>query len=161
MPKNNNNIIIPGIIIKPLKKFNDNRGWLLECFRQDEIDKELLPVMSYISMTKPGVTRGPHEHLQQTDYFCFSGPSNFKIYFWDNRQDSKVYRQKAEISAGEDNPMVIIVPPGIVHAYKNIGEKEGLVINFPNKLYAGRQKKEKVDEVRYENDPSAPFQTEN
>lgn len=111
-------------------------------------------------MTKPGTTRGPHEHLAQTDYFCFAGPSNFKIYLWDNRKNSKVYRQKVEISAGEDNPMVIIVPPRIVHAYKNIGKKEGLVINFPNKLYAGRQKKEKVDEVRYENDPNTPFQVE-
>lgn len=160
MPENNKNIIIPGIVIKPLKKLSDNRGWLLECFRQDEIGKELLPVMSYISMTKPGVTRGPHEHLHQTDYFCFSGPSNFKINLWDNRKDSKAYRQKAEIRAGEDNPMVIIVPPGVVHAYKNIGKKEGLIINFPNKLYAGCHKKEKVDEVRYENDPNTPYKVE-
>lgn len=141
---------INGVIIKELKKFVDERGWLAELFRQDEIEKNIYPVMSYISMTLPGVIRGPHEHREQTDYFCFIGPSNFKIYLWDNRKYSDTYKNKMIIFAGEDNPKAIIVPPGVVHAYKNVGMKPGIVINFPNKLYAGWGKKEEVDEIRYE-----------
>lgn len=148
---------IEGVAVKELKKFVDERGWLAELFRQDEINKDIYPVMSYISMTLPGVTRGPHEHLEQTDYFCFIGPSNFKLVLWDNRKNSNTYMNKMVLFVGEDNPKAVIIPPRVVHAYKNVGGKPGIVLNFPNRLYAGWGKKEKVDEVRYENDENTVF----
>jgi dTDP-4-dehydrorhamnose 3,5-epimerase len=52
----------------------------------------------------------------------------------------------------------VVVPPGIVHAYRNSGDHEGMVFNFPDRLYAGWGRKEKVDEVRHEDDPGSPFQ---
>ncbi|NYE56882.1 dTDP-4-dehydrorhamnose 3,5-epimerase family protein [Carboxydothermus ferrireducens] len=148
---------IEGVIIRPLKKHIDERGWLCELFRQDEIEETIMPVMSYISQTLPGIVRGPHEHKEQTDYFAFIGPGNFKIYLWDNRKDSSTFGNRQIIYAGEDNPAVIIIPPGVVHAYKNISTKPGLVFNAPNKLYAGRGRKEPVDEVRWENKENSPF----
>ena len=146
-----------GVMIRDLKKYTDERGWLMEIFREDEIHEEVLPVMSYVSMTLPGVTRGPHEHMEQTDYFCFFS-SEFKLFLWDNRTGSNY--NKMILNIDENNPKIVIVPPKVVHAYKNIGDKPGLVINFPNRLYAGAGKKEKVDEVRYENDPNSPFKVE-
>jgi dTDP-4-dehydrorhamnose 3,5-epimerase len=147
---------INGIIIKNLIKNEDNRGWLIELFRKDMVDEYLFPEMSYISMTYPGITRGPHEHLEQTDYFCFLD-STFKLILWDNRKRSATYKNKMSLNIGENEYKIVIVPPGIVHAYKNTGNKPGFVINLPNKLYAGIGKKEKVDEIRYENTPDSPF----
>ncbi len=152
---------IPGVVIKKGHRFDDHRGWLTECFRSDEIDREILPAMSYISVTLPGVTRGPHEHLNQTDYFCFIGTSTFKVYLWDNRKNLVTYREKMIVQADEGNQLIMIVPPGVVHAYENIGENDGMVLNFPNKLYAGAGKKEKIDEVRHENDSNSFFKVEN
>ncbi len=57
-------------------------------------------------------------------------------------------------------PTIAVVPPGIVHAYKNIDSKEGLVINLPDRLYMGQGKKEKIDEVRYEDDHDSPYRIE-
>lgn len=151
---------IDGIIIKDLIKNEDNRGWLVELFRKDMISEDIFPEMSYISLTYPGITRGPHEHLEQTDYFCFLGPSTFRLSLWDNRKGSATYRSKMSVDIGEDNPKIVIVPPGVVHAYKNIGGKPGLVINLPNRLYAGWGKKEKVDEIRYEDNQDSPFKME-
>lgn len=151
---------INDIIIKDLIKYEDDRGWLIELFRKDIIDENVFPEMSYISLTYPGVVRGPHEHLEQTDYFCFVGPSTFKLVLWDNRKESATYKNKMSLSIGENDPKMVIVPPGIAHAYKNIGDKPGLVINHPNRLYAGWGKKEKVDEIRYENDPESPFKVD-
>lgn len=148
---------IEGVIIKDIKKYSDKRGWLIELFRQDEIKEDIYPVMSYISMTLPNVTRGPHEHREQTDYFAFLGPSNFKLFLWDNRPYSLTFKSKMELVVGEDNPKLVIIPPGIVHAYKNIDKKPGLVLNFPNRLHADWGKKGKVDEIRYENDPNPPY----
>jgi dTDP-4-dehydrorhamnose 3,5-epimerase len=148
---------IDGVIVRPLKKHSDNRGWLMEVFRADELDDEFFPVMSYVSLTRPGVARGPHEHVDQADYFCFAGPSDFKIYLWDNREVSPTHMKKMVIVAGEKAPAAVIVPKGVVHAYKNIGEIDGLVINCPNRLFMGSGKLEAVDEVRYEDDPGSPY----
>jgi len=149
--------VIDGVIVRELGKYNDSRGWLSELFRHDELPAEFLPVMAYISSTLPGITRGPHEHVDQADLFCFLGPSNFKLRMWDNRQDSPTYRQVMTLVAGEDNPRVVIVPKGVVHAYQNIGDKDGIVINCPNRLYRGDQRREEVDEIRHEDDPDTIF----
>lgn len=150
---------IDGIIIKDLIKNEDNRGWLIELFRKDMIDDNNFPEMSYISMTRPGVVRGPHEHLEQTDCFCFLG-STFKLLLWDNREESATYKNKMSLNIGKNVYKLIIVPPRIVHAYKNIGNKPGFVINLPNRLYAGWGKKEKVDEIRYEDNLNSPFKVD-
>lgn len=153
-------IEIEGVEIRQLKKHLDERGWLAELFRIDELDEKIHPVMAYISVTLPGVTRGPHEHREQYDNFCFIGPSNFKLYLWDNRKNSPTYKNKVILYVGEDNPVSVIIPPGVIHAYKNIGIKPGIVINFPNKLYAGWKKREEIDEIRYENDPKSEFRVD-
>jgi dTDP-4-dehydrorhamnose 3,5-epimerase len=148
---------IEGIIIRPLRFHNDQRGWLLELFRHDELVKEYWPVMSYVSQTLPGVARGPHEHRDQTDGFAFVGPSDFKLYLWDARPDSRTVGRRTVVVVGESNPAAVWVPPGIVHAYRNIGTAPGLVFNAANRLYAGWGKKEPVDEIRHENDASGRF----
>ncbi len=148
---------IEGVIIKDLVKHVDERGWLAELFREDEIPRELLPVMGYISMTQPGVARGPHEHIGQADFFGFLGPSNFRLYLWDNRPGSPTYMTRQIVTVGEDAPRSVVIPPGVVHAYKNVGGALGMVVNFPNRLFRGRGKAEAVDEVRHENDPNTAF----
>ena len=148
---------VEGVIWRPLKKFHDQRGWLCEMFRKDEVAEEHFPVMGYVSLTQPGVPRGPHEHVDQTDYFCFLGPSNFKMYVWDNRPDSPTYGNGEARVVGEDNPMAVIIPPGIVHAYRNVGDQTGLVFNYANQLYKGWGKKEPVDEIRHEDVKDSPF----
>jgi len=148
---------IHDVIVKPLSKFLDERGWLAELFRADEMDPEIMPAMAYISMTQPGVARGPHEHVDQTDYFCFIGPSNFKVYLWDSRRDSPTFGVKQVLYGGVDQPMTLIVPPGVVHAYKNVGIDNGIVFNGPNRLYAGAGKSLQVDEIRHEEVAGSPF----
>jgi dTDP-4-dehydrorhamnose 3,5-epimerase len=110
---------IEDVIVRDLRKFNDQRGWLSELFRNDELTAEFFPTMAYISSTMPGVTRGPHEHVDQADLFCF--------------------------------------PKGVVHAYQNVGDVDGIVINCPNRLYQGAGRREQVDEIRHEDDPDTRF----
>jgi dTDP-4-dehydrorhamnose 3,5-epimerase len=148
---------IDGIIWKPLSHFRDARGWLCELFRHDELATEFHPVMAYISMTKPGVARGPHEHNEQADCFCFLGPSNFKVYLWDTRQKSATYLKREVDVVGADKPRLLIVPPGVVHAYKNVGSGDGLVFNCPNRLYRGPGKKDAIDEIRHEDLHNSPY----
>jgi dTDP-4-dehydrorhamnose 3,5-epimerase len=96
------------------------------------------------------VARGPHEHVDQSDCFCFLGPSNFQVYLWDARGDSPTVGNSQTEIVGIDRPMLLIVPPGVVHAYKNVGGEQGIVFNCPNRLYKGPGRAEPVDEIRHE-----------
>ena len=150
-------IKINGVICSPLEIYADQRGWLAEIFRQDELAPEYFPAMAYVSVTKPGVARGPHAHRDQTDLFCFYGPGDFKVILWDNRADSPTFGKRQEFLLGESLPAVLIIPPGVVHGYKNVGESPGFVCNFANRLYRGSGRAEPVDEIRFEDDPISPF----
>jgi len=148
---------IEGVQVRKLTFYRDHRGWLCEIFRSDETSPEVFPAMGYVSVTLPGVARGPHEHREQTDFFAFVGPSDFRLYLWDNRDSSPTRGNRIVLTVGESNPAAVIIPPGVVHAYKNVGEKDGLVFNVPNRLYRGEGKREPVDEIRHEDDSESPF----
>ncbi len=147
--------MIHGVIIKPLVKNTDARGSLTEIFRRDELDFD--PLMSYVSLTNPGVVRGPHEHRAQSDCFVFIGPGNFRLYLWDRREKSPTKGEALEIEVGESSPSLVIVPPGVVHGYKCISDVPALSINLPDKLYKGANKAEEVDEIRWEKDSKSPY----
>jgi len=148
---------IHDVVIRHLKQYRDARGWLVELFRHDELSETHYPVMSYASETLPGVARGPHEHKDQTDFFAFIGPGDFKLYLWDTRPESPTLGVQQTLIVGQSQPTSVLIPPGVVHAYKNISDQPGLVFNAPNRLYAGWGKKEPVDEIRYEDLDDSPF----
>ncbi len=147
--------MINGVIIKKLNKNTDERGWLAEFFRNDEIDYS--PVMGYVSVTKPSVVRGPHEHKAQSDCFVFTGPGSFELHLWDNRDGSKTKDKHIQIKAGANNPTMVIVPPGVVHGYKCVSDVDGWCVNLPDKLYKGEEKGEEVDEIRWEDKENSPY----
>lgn len=147
--------MINGVIIKKIGKYEDERGWLAEAFRSDETD--FTPAMAYVSLTKPGVIRGPHEHKDQSDCFVFPGPGDFRLHLWDRRSGSSTEGEALEIEVGAGNPALVVVPPGVVHGYKCISEIPALSVNLPDKLYKGEGKKEEIDEIRWENDSESPY----
>jgi len=148
---------ITDVLVRPLARHTDSRGWLVELYREDELADALHPVMAYVSQTQPGVARGPHEHVDQTDYFAFIGPGDFELLLWDARPDSPTFGTHARTLCGESNPCAVSIPPGVVHAYRNVSSVPGWVFNAPNRLYAGRHKQEPVDEIRHEADADSPY----
>jgi dTDP-4-dehydrorhamnose 3,5-epimerase len=145
---------IPGVELIGLDRRADERGWLVEIYRSDGPHAGVLPAMAYVSLTRPGVVRGPHEHRTQTDVFAFLD-GRFRIVLWENRPGRPSARE--EHTVGHERPTAIVVPPGVVHAYQNIGDAPAIVINMPDQLYAGPGRSQPVDEIRHEADPESPF----
>ncbi len=148
---------IDGVTFRPLAAHADHRGWLVELYREDELPAAEHPTMAYVSETLPGVARGPHEHVDQTDYFAFIGPGEFLLYLWDARRASPTFGRRMRVAVGQSNRQCVVVPPGVVHAYKNVGPTPGWVFNAPNRLYAGPGKRERVDEIRHEDQAESQF----
>ncbi len=142
--------LISDVVFRELRLCEDARGWLVELFRDDELPPDARPVMAYVSATLPGVVRGPHEHVEQSDHFAFIGPGDFVLYLWDSRVRSPSWGRRMRVVVGESNRQSVIVPPGVVHAYRNISAVPGIVFNAPNRLYAGEGRAEPVDEIRHE-----------
>ncbi len=155
MPHHTSSIV--GVELRALRVYSDTRGWLAELFREDELAPALRPAMAYISETLPGVARGPHEHRDQTDYFAFVGPGDFRLYLWDARPDSPTFGRAEKHLVGHSHRHVVIIPPGVVHAYQNISDVPGWVFNCPNRLYAGPGRRETVDEIRHENQSDSAY----
>lgn len=148
---------IQGVVFRPLQVQGDARGGLTELFRSDEMAQEFRPAMATASWTEPGVVRGPHEHLDQSNLLVFLGPQSFKLILWDNRPASATYRHTLRRIVGGDLPMSVLVPPGIVHAFQNLGQEPGLSLNFPNRLFGGERRQLTPDAIRHERDENSPF----
>ena len=148
---------IANVVVRELRRRVDSRGWMAEIFRTEEIDLGHAPVKANVSVTEPGVGHGPLPHADQTDFFAFLGSSQFEITLWDNRPDSRTHGTKQVLIVGEGVEKAVVIPPGVVHAYKNIGSVPGMIFNYPNRLFRGHGRKEPVDEIRNESDPRSPF----
>jgi dTDP-4-dehydrorhamnose 3,5-epimerase len=155
MTKPCNQSSLDTVIITRLSKHADPRGWLTEIWRTDELAPEWHPAMGYVSLTRAGVVRGPHEHVEQADLFVFLS-GEFKVHLWSQSWSTGVRNgetlSRMVIDVGEHNPCSILVPPGIIHAYQNVGATDAIVLNFPNRLYGGAGRCEVVDEIRHEDD---------
>lgn len=146
-----------------IDKFIDTRGYSMEIFR-DDVPEDMHIKMGYLSWTLPGMSRGPHEHAEQSDLFIFAGPGDFELRLWDCRNvevmppDDWWAEDNCQIHiVGQLTPVKVYVPAGVVHGYKNISDVPGLVINFPDTLYKGWHKKETPDECKWENKEGNPF----
>jgi dTDP-4-dehydrorhamnose 3,5-epimerase len=154
---------IKGVVLYNLESYKDERGHLTEVWRTDENEfgnenNLKPPTMCYISQTLSGVARGPHEHERQTDRFAFID-GIFDLYLWENREGNDHYNERFIYSVGADSPMLVEIPPGVVHAYKNVGPDSAFVLNLPNKLYGGLLKMDEVDEIRWEKELRNAMQT--
>lgn len=147
---------IHDVDLQELRQFIDHRGWLSELFRTDDPEHLPKPEMGYLSVTHPSVSRGPHEHRDQTDRFAFFH-GTYRVFLWDDRETSPTYGSRMVFNAGADHPLQVVIPPGVVHAYRNDGPSDAFVLNFPDALYAGKNKTDAVDEIRHEDMTDSPF----
>ncbi|MFH1143847.1 MAG: dTDP-4-dehydrorhamnose 3,5-epimerase family protein [Candidatus Eisenbacteria bacterium] len=125
--------MIEGVVIKTLRVVPDERGFLMEILRSDDPFFERFGQV-YLSVAYPGVVKGWHYHRLQTDHMTVvSGMA--KIVLYDRREDSATHNELMELFAGERNPILIRIPPGVCHGMKAVGPAPALMINTPDRVY--------------------------
>ena len=144
--------MIKGIKVKNMKVWSDDRGYLTEIVR--ESDKLLSNFgQAYVSMTLPGVIKAFHWHKKQDDlWYMISGLAQVVLY--DQRKNSKTYKQTDVYFMGDNNRIALLIPKGVVHGYRVLGNQPLMLINFVTQEYNAA----KPDEERLSfDDPAINF----
>lgn len=134
--------MIQGVKIKKLKVIPDERGRLMEMLRCDD-DFFTKFGQVYMTAAYPGVVKGWHYHKIQADNMIII-KGMMKVVLYDDRKNSKTYKEINEFFVGEHNPTLIHIPAGVLHGFKCISEAEAICINIPTEPY----NYEKPDEYR-------------
>jgi dTDP-4-dehydrorhamnose 3,5-epimerase len=133
--------MIEGVKVKRLTKHCDERGYFMELVRDDENLLSRFGQAS-MSMSYPGVIKAFHYHEKQDDVWFFP-MGNAQVVLYDLREDFKTYGQTNVFYMGEDNPIVLVIPKGVAHGYRVLGEKPGAIIYFTTESYNPNQPDEK------------------
>ena len=147
--------MIHGVAVKKLVRHADERGYLMEMLREDDAVFERFG-QSYVALNYPGVVRAWHYHREQTDHFV-AVKGMVKVALYDAREGSATHGEVQEFFLGDNNPMLLKIPPGVFHGYKTIGTEPSLLVNFPTHAYNRAQ----PDEYRVPWDsPDVPYDWE-
>lgn len=149
--------LIAGVQVKPFPIWPDDRGYFLEVLRvrqglAADFPTETTQVSTALSYH--GTIKAFHFHLHQTDLWVPS-IGMFQVALVDLRPSSPTYGVKNTLYVGALNPMQVLIPPGIGHGYKVIGESHGVLVYVTDRLY------NPSDEGRIAyNDPSIDYDWE-
>jgi dTDP-4-dehydrorhamnose 3,5-epimerase len=148
MPAN----LIHGVKVKALKVIPDERGFLMEMLRCDDEVFEGIG-QTYLTCCYPGVVKGWHYHHKQTDHFvCVSGMA--KVVLYDGRSDSPTTGKVNEFFLGMQNPILVKIPPYVMHGFKGVSSEPAVIVNHPTKPYNYAE----PDEYRVAwNSPEIPY----
>jgi dTDP-4-dehydrorhamnose 3,5-epimerase len=125
--------MIHGVKAKPLTVIPDERGHLMEIMRcDDEVFSQFGQV--YMTTGYPGVVKGWHYHARQDDNFAVVR-GMIKLVLYDLRSDSPTHGEINEFFIGEQRPMLIHIPRGIAHGFKNVGTEEAIIVNTVTEAY--------------------------
>lgn len=144
--------MIKDVIVKKLTRHLDDRGFFMEILRDDEA---LLKRFGQASMSKsyPGVIKAFHYHEKQDDIWFFP-VGNAQVVLYDLRDDSPTKGETNVFYLGEDNPQIIVIPKGVAHGYRVLGNEPACIVYFTTESYDPKN----PDEKRIDwNDPIIGF----
>ncbi|MCQ1538466.1 dTDP-4-dehydrorhamnose 3,5-epimerase [Methanocalculus taiwanensis] len=119
--------MIEGVQIIPLRTILDERGMVRHMIRStDPHFSEFGEI--YFSVIFPGAIKAWHVHRKmELNYAVISG--NIKLVLYDARDNSQTRGVLEEIFMGEDNYVLVKVPPHVVNGFTGVGGEKAIVAN--------------------------------
>ena len=117
------------IEIQDLDKKSDERGWLIEVLggALPEGCEEFGQL--HVSVAYPGKVRGNHYHTRKVEWFCV--PTGTGLLLLKDRETGET----REVKMGINDLKTIKIEPGAIHAIKNIGEGDMVLIVYSNETF--------------------------
>lgn len=125
---------IDGVRVKAIANVLGDNGRLTEIWRRDWALDDLPVEQVFQKYMQPGAVSAWHAHALTTDrLFCALG--RIKVVLYDGRSDSPTLGNLLEIRLGDERPALIVVPPGVWHGVRCIGDRPAMLVNAVDKAY--------------------------
>jgi dTDP-4-dehydrorhamnose 3,5-epimerase len=123
-----------GVQLHELATHADERGTVCELYDL-RWDVQADPmVFAYLFTVRPGHAKGWGIHREHHDRYAFL-EGELELALYDERQDSPTSGLVATLVLSGRNRQLLVIPPGVWHAERNIGATEVIVVNFPTIPY--------------------------
>ena len=129
--------LIADVLVKPFPLWPDDRGYFLEVARLGQglvADFPSDSTQVSTAFNYPGIIKAFHYHKMQTDYWVPSA-GLLQVALVDLRSKSRTYGVKNTLYLGALRPWQILIPPGVAHGYKVIGEQPSMLTYITNRIY--------------------------
>ncbi|MBD0330724.1 MAG: dTDP-4-dehydrorhamnose 3,5-epimerase family protein [Thermoleophilia bacterium] len=103
--------MIEGVQVLPLRRFADERGWLVEVARASALPKRVR--QTNLSFSRQGVIRGLHYHERGQDdlFVCVQGTARVVVL---DRAGGEAW----SVDVGDDHPAAVYVPGRHAHGFE-------------------------------------------
>ena len=129
--------LIDGIQVQPYDLWPDDRGYFLEVARLGQGLPAGFPAESTqvsTALSYPGTIKAFHYHLHQTDLWVpIQGV--FQVALADLRVGSPTFGRRNTFYVGVLRPWQILIPPGVAHGYKVVGESPAVLVYITDRHY--------------------------
>ena len=129
--------LIAGVRVEPVALYPDDRGYFLEVQRMGRGLAAAFPAATTqvsAALNFPGAIKAFHYHLHQTD--CWTPVRGMlQVALADLRAGSPTFGARNTMYVGALRPWQILIPPGVAHGYKVIGEEESLLVYLTDRFY--------------------------
>lgn len=129
--------LIDGVTVRPYPLWPDDRGYFLEVLRFGQGLPSHYPAESTqvsTALSYPGTIKAFHYHQHQTDLWV-PASGMLQVALVDLRVDSSTFGRRNTMYAGTLRPWQILIPPGIGHGYKVIGEQAAMLVYVTDRYY--------------------------
>ncbi len=146
--------LIDGVRVQPVSVHPDDRGYFLEIHRMGRGLAAEFPADSTqvsCALNYAGAIKAFHYHLRQTD--CWMPVKGLlQVALADLRIGSPTFGLRNTIYMGPLRSWQLLIPPGVAHGYKVIGNDDAMLVYLTDRFY------DPQDEGRIPyNDPSINY----
>ena len=119
--------MIDGVIVKPLRRIPDERGYIMHMLRANDPEFEKFGEI-YFSTVHPGAIKAWHLHKEMTlNYSVVSGM--IKLVLYDDRDGSPTKGELQELFIGQENYQLVKIPPYVWNGFKGVGSEMAILAN--------------------------------
>jgi len=125
---------IDGVQYRLSRPVSHEHGHLSEVFRADWGVTDAPIVQVNLTTTFAGRVRAWGIHRFTIDRL-FAATGSLCIVCYDGRRSSPTFGCVNEFMLGGRNQGLVVIPPGVFHGWKNVGDDEATIVSMPSRLY--------------------------
>lgn len=118
-----------GVEVKTLDIKKDERGWLAEVIRKEELVRNREFGQFMVTTAYPGYVKGNHYHTRKYEWYCVL-KGEARLLLVENNSG-----EREELILSEHQLQAVRIPPHVSHAIENIGTEMMYLLVYTDEPY--------------------------